>query len=283
MMQFEHFARAHGLLVDSVYPSERIQRCATSDHPHKKNGAFSWDGVRGFIWDWASESKAIWYNDPNQQPLTDAQKQAYIAKKLGDKAQVEASYKKAADKAKSLLASAEISEHQYLTYKGFDTEKAFVSGIELLIPMRNVITNELQTIQRIYWLAEERRYEKKMLAGGRAKGGVFVLGNKSASEFILCEGYATGLSIKKAAESIGLKLAVIVCFSDSNMVYVASQLNTKCYVFADNDSSNAGENAAIKTGLAYVMSDVLGEDANDLMLRAGLFAVAKQIMAVRQK
>ena len=282
-MNFENFARAHGLLVDSVYPSERIQRCATSDHPHKKNGAFSWDGVRGFIFDWANDAKAIWYNDPNQQPLTDAQKQAYIAKKLGDKAQVEAIYKKAADKAKSLLEGSEITEHQYLTYKGFDTEKAFVSGIEMLIPMRNISTNALQTIQRIYWLADERRYEKKMLAGGRAKGGVFVLGNKSASEFILCEGYATGLSIKKAAESIGLKLAVIICFSDSNMVYVASQLSTKCYVFADNDSSNAGENAAIKTGLPYVMSDVLGEDANDLMFRAGLFAVAKQIMAVRQK
>lgn len=282
-MNFENFARAHGLLVNSVYPSERIQRCATSDHPNSKNGAFAFDGERGFIWDWANESKAIWYNDPNQTPLTDAQKQAYIVKKLGDKAQLEASYKKAADKAKSLLASAEIGEHQYLTYKGFETEQAFFSGIEMLIPMRNVSTNALQTLQRIYWLADERRYEKKMLAGGRAKGAVFVIGSKAATEFILCEGYATGLSIKKAAESVGLKLSVIACFSDSNMVYVASQLKTKCYVFADNDNSKAGENAAIKTGLPYVMSDLVGEDANDLMLRSGLFAVAKKLLELRQK
>ena len=282
-MNFEDFARANGLLIDRVYASERIQRCATQDHPHKTNGAYAFDGERGFIWDWASESKAIWYNNPNQQPLTDAQKQAYIAKKLGDKAQLEASYKKAADKAKSLLEGAEISEHQYLTYKGFDTEKAFVSGIELLIPMRDFATNELQTLQRIYWIADERRYEKKMLAGGKAKGAVFKLGNKDAPDAILCEGYATGLSIKKAADSVGLRVCVVACFSDSNMVYVASQLRQKAYIFADNDVSLAGEKAAIKTGLAYVMSDVLGEDANDLMLRAGLFAVAKQIMELRQK
>lgn len=282
-MNFENFARAHGLLVDSVYPSERIQRCATSDHPHKKNGAFAFDGVRGFIWDWASESKAIWYNDPNQQPFTDAQKQAYIAKKLGDKAQLEASYKKAADKAKSLLASAEISEHQYLTYKGFATDKAFVSGIEMLIPMRNFATNELQTIQRIYWLADERRYEKKMLAGGRAKGAVFVIGNKSAQEVICCEGYATGLSIKKAADSVGLRVCVMVCFSDHNLAYVASLLKQKTYIFADNDVSKAGETAALKTGLPYVMADEVGQDANDLMLKHGVFAVAKKLMEVRQQ
>lgn len=282
-MKFEDFARANGLLIDSAYPSERIQRCATVDHPHKRNGAFSWDGVRGFIWDWASDAKAIWFNDPNQQPLTDAEKKAYIAKKMGDKAQVEARYKKAATDAQNMLSQAEITEHQYLTYKGFEAEKGFVSGIELLIPMRNVLTNELQTLQRIYWIAEERRYEKKMLAGGKAKGAVFILGNRQAKESILVEGFATGLSVKKAAESVGLNLSVIVCFSDSNMVYVASQLKQKVYIFADNDISQAGEKAAIKAGLPYVMADEVGQDANDLHLKSGLFAVAQKLMELRRK
>lgn len=282
-LRFEDFARANGLLLDTAYPSERIQRCATVDHPNKRNAAYSWDGVRGFVWNWAEEAKAIWFNDPNQKPLTDAEKQAYIAKKFGNRAEVEKRYKNAAIAAQMLLRDAEIAEHQYLTYKGFATDKAFVSGIELLIPMRNVMTNELQTLQRIYWIAEERRYEKKMLSGGKAKGAVFVLGNKNAQETILCEGYCTGLSIKKAAESVGLKLSVIVCFSDSNMVYVASQLNTKCYIFADNDASNAGEKAALKTGLPYVMADEVGHDANDLMQSKGLFAVAKKLMQLRQK
>ena len=281
-MTFEDFARANGLLIDRVYASERIQRCSTQDHPHKTNGAYAFDGVRGFIWDWASEAKAIWFNDPNQKPLTDAEKKAYIARKMGDRAAVEKRYKNAAIAAQVLLRDAEITEHQYLTYKGFDTDKGFVSGIELLIPMRNFITNELQTLQRIYWLAEERRYEKKMLTGGRAKGAVFVLGNKSAQEVILCEGYVTGLSIKKAAESSGLKLAVIVCFSAGNLIHVASLLKTKAYVFADNDENLTGEKSAIATGLPYITADEVGFDANDLHLKSGLFALSFKVMKLRQ-
>ena len=282
-MRFEDFARAHGLLIDSVYPSQCIQRCSTVDHPHKKNGAFSWDGLRGFIYDWAGEAKAIWFNDPTQQPFTDEQKSAYLAQKLGNKVDIEKRYKNAANVAKTLLAECEIKEHKYLQYKGFNEEKCFVRGDELIIPMRNYLTNELQTVQRIKWITETRCYEKKMLSGGRAKGAVFVLGNQSAPESIFCEGYATGLSIKKAAESIGLKLSVIVCFSDSNMVYVAQQLSKKAYIFADNDTSNAGEKAAIKSGLPYIMADEIGHDANDLMLKEGLFAVAQKLMEVRQK
>lgn len=283
MMRFEDFARAHGLLIDSIYPSDRIQRCATSEHPHKKNGAFSWDGVRGFIWDWASEAKAIWFESPNQKPFTELEKNAYLANKLGSKLEQDKRYKNAAIAAQILLRESELKEHQYLSYKGFEDSKGFVNGIELLIPMRNFETNELQTIQRIYWLPEERRYEKKMLSGGKAKGAVLLMGNKSAGEYILCEGYATGLSIKKASDSIGLKLCVVVCFSDSNMVYVASQLKKKSYIFADNDKSNAGENAAIKAGLPYIMADEVGDDANDLMHKNGLFSVAKKIMELRQK
>ena len=283
MTRFEDFARAHGLLIDTAYPSQRIQRCATVDHPRSKNGAFSWDGLRGFIYDWAGEAKAIWFNDPSQKPLTEEQKRAYIAQKLGNKVEIENRYKNAAIAAKNLLASCEIKEHQYLMFKGFETEKGFVNGDELIIPMRNYLTNELQTVQRIKWLPEIRKYEKKMLLGGRAKGSVFVLGQIKADETIFCEGYATGLSIKKASESIGLKMAVIVCFSDSNMVYVASQLKKKSYIFADNDQSQAGLNAAIKTGLPYIMADKVGQDANDLMLDSGLFAVAKKLMEVRQK
>jgi putative DNA primase/helicase len=53
-------------------------------------------------------------------------------------------------------------------------------------------------------------------------------------------------------------------------------------VFADNDASQAGERAAIATGKPYVMSDVVGEDANDLHKRAGLFKVAQMLMRIRE-
>ena len=41
--------------------------------------------------------------------------------------------------------------------------------------------------------------------------------------------------------------------------------------------------AAQQAGLAYCMSDVVGEDANDLHQRAGVFAVAAKLMEARRK
>jgi len=74
-----------------------------------------------------------------------------------------------------------------------------------------------------------------------------------------------------------------VCFSDSNMVHVAEQIKGPAFVVADNDKSLAGERAAVKTGLPWRMSDVLGEDANDLHHRAGLAALCKLILDLRRR
>lgn len=49
-----------------------------------------------------------------------------------------------------------------------------------------------------------------------------------------------------------------------------------------NELSRAGEKAACKTGLPYCMSDVAGEDANDLHQRAGLTALCALLMTVRR-
>ncbi len=110
------------------------------------------------------------------------------------------------------------------------------------------------------------------------------LGTRKAPEAILCEGYATGLSIQKACDMLRLDSAVMVCFSASNLTHVASLIrrsSARHFVFADNDESLTGERAAQVTGLPYCMSPVVGEDANDMHARAGLLAVAKTIMNMR--
>jgi putative DNA primase/helicase len=76
---------------------------------------------------------------------------------------------------------------------------------------------------------------------------------------------------------------VVVCFSASNMIQVADQIQGKRFVFADNDESKTGENSAIQTGLPWTMADQEGWDANDLHKNNGLFAVVAKIMAVRAK
>jgi len=47
-MTFEQFAIEHGLLIDSL-TQDRWMRVGTVDHPHKKNGAYIFDGRNGAI------------------------------------------------------------------------------------------------------------------------------------------------------------------------------------------------------------------------------------------
>ena len=79
-----------------------------------------------------------------------------------------------------------------------------------------------------------------------------------------------------------LNAAVLVCFSDVNMRQVSGLVQGLKYAFADNDVSGAGERATQAAGLAYCMSDVVGEDANDLHQRAGLLAVSMKLMTARR-
>jgi putative DNA primase/helicase len=148
--------------------------------------------------------------------------------------------------------------------------------------MRNLETNQIQGMQTIAWLPEDRRWEKKMAAGMRAKGAVLRLGNQRAKETFLCEGYATGLSIEIALRRLRLNASVLVCFSDSNLAHVAPMVSGTAFVIADNDVSLAGEKAARKSGLPWAMSDKVGEDANDLHQRAGLAALCKLILDLRR-
>jgi putative DNA primase/helicase len=148
--------------------------------------------------------------------------------------------------------------------------------------MRNVVTNKLQGYQSIYWDEPNRKYDKKMLPGMRAKNAVLYMGDRGAPEAWLVEGYATGLSVHAALRSVGLKASVVVCFSASNMVQVADQIPGNRYVFADNDESETGAKAAQSTELPWTMADTVGWDANDLHKRDSLFAVVKKIMDLRR-
>jgi putative DNA primase/helicase len=181
------------------------------------------------------------------------------------------------------MRSAVPGSHDYLVRKGL----AEVQGLVLpegglMVPMRSMDGNRLQGAQIIQWLPDELKWEKKMIPGMKAKGAILRLG-KPSSETIFCEGYATGLSIELAARSVGLRASVLVCFSDSNMVHVVAMTKgARRYVFADNDKSEAGERAAKLAGLPYCMSPVVGEDANDMHVRAGLMTVAQKLMEVRR-
>lgn len=285
-MTFIDFARAHGIEIDpaKLYASERIRRCGTVEKPRSTNGAYFWDGERGWVFAWDGEARVQWYQDPNAKAWSDEEKRAWAMKRQSANADILRKQENAAMQAAILLRSTQPGPHDYLIRKGLSKLEGLVLPDDaLLVPMRSLFTNELQGAQVIRWDGEARKWDKKMVPGMKAKGAVLRLGSKNAPETILCEGYATGLSIELAARQMRLNASVLVCFSAGNMVHVAGLVKGRASVFADNDKSLAGERAAIQTGLPYCMSEIEGEDANDVHKRGGLMPVCSLLMKARSQ
>ena len=238
------------------------------------------------------EAAANGWRDSGEQPapLTEqaqAEKRraraARDAATVAEEARKQRSYRAAAEASQKVIEQCELKTHYYLNSKGLPDAVALVNDSALIVPMRNLGTNQLQGMQSIDWIPAERRWEKKMAFGMRAKGAVLRLGNQRAKEAFLCEGYATGLSVDLALRRLRLDASVLVCFSAFNIAHVATLVTGSAFVIADNDVSLAGEKTALKSGLPWCMSDTVGEDANDLHQRAGLMALCKLIINVRMR
>jgi len=272
-MTFVEFARAHGVQIDDLRQGNRIYRCGTTEHPRSDNGAYSWDGRRGWVMAWDGEAKAHWYDDPSD-PWTPATK-ARASKQWPDRAE---QYREAARRAQAVLSHCELRPHLYLRIKGFADTLGLVSDGKLFVPMRS-LSNALVGYQCIE--SVEGKWQKKMLHGMRAKGAVLKLG--SGPETWLVEGYATGLAVQAALTQMHMRAAVLVCFSASNLVYVSTMVEGRVYVAADNDQSQTGEKAAIETGLPWVMPGGVGNDWNDEYVLRGGGSICKAIRDLRRE
>lgn len=232
-----------------------------------------------------------WRDDGERRgPLTpqeEAEKRrlhaARDAANVAEEARKQRGYRAAAEASQKVVDLCKPETHYYLNAKGLPDVVGLVADGALIVPMRNLETNQLQGMQTIEWVPTERRWQKKMAFGMRAKGSVLRLGNRSAKEAFLCEGYATGLSIEMALRRLRLDASVLICFSAGNLAHIAGLIRGRAFVCADNDVSLAGERAAKATGLPYAMSDVIGEDMNDLHQRAGLMALCKLVIEVRMR
>lgn len=178
----------------------------------------------------------------------------------------------AAAKARKMVEAAAFEKHLYLGTKGFCDHQGLVLDGLLLVPMRDMNTSQINSVQTI-----TAGGEKKFLFGGKAKGSVFVIGPKTP-EVYLVEGYATGLSVKAAIDYSFRRARVVVCFSAANLAYVAKHMG--CYAIADNDESGTGEKYAIKSGLPWWMPPEVG-DANDWHMKHGLKSLAAALADLR--
>jgi phage/plasmid primase-like uncharacterized protein len=281
-MNFVQFSQANGVLINDLMPSDRIHRCGTVEHPRSKNGAYFWDGERGWCQAWDTGAAVNWFGDSRE--WTDAEKRAWGERRQAARKEEESRWAKASRTAASMLASAKPQEHNYLHRKGLHHAHGLVlPDGALMVPMRDATTNDLRGAQVIRWDEASMAWEKKMLPGMRAKGAVLRLGRKQAALTVFCEGYATGLSIEVAVRQMRMDASVLICFSAANLVHVASQGKPRGIVFADNDRTGTGESAARETALPYCMSDQMGEDANDVHIRAGVVAVCALLMKARSE
>lgn len=283
MHDFIRFAEAHGVLINRLNPSGKIIRCPTVIHPRSTNGAYMWDGERGFVFAWDGAAEPQWFSDPTAKPWTEEDKREYARKRDDERKQQMLRQQRAAQDADRMVRAAVLGEHNYFHFKGLPETRGLIrSDGALIVPMRS-IAGALQGAQVIRWDAENRRYDKRMLPGMKAKGAVFRIGPPRAQQTFMCEGYATGLSIDLAIRQIRMSAAVVVCFSATNLVHVAPQVAGQKFVFADNDESGTGERIAIETGLPYCMSSVIGNDANDDHMQFGLLSVCQKLMEVRRQ
>ena len=257
-MIFEDFARAHGLLIKDLV-LDRWVRVGTEDHPRKQNGAYIFDGHKGALINFAVHDKHILFKseepfvpDPNAH-----------AKKLAAKQEAELRQRKAAQKAAFILNNSVKSEHPYLNRKGF-VDKGLVWNNLLVLPMR--ILGNLVGCQLI-----SQDGTKRFLSGQRTKGASLVIDNKGRN--ILCEGFATGMSVRRAMKHLRERYTIHVCFSAGNMVEVARSLSNPL-VIADNDPM--GIATAKKIAPHYWVGEA-DEDFNDTEQRIGTASAADSL------
>lgn len=278
-MNFAQFAAASGLIVRDIVPDGRIRRCATVDHPRKKNGAYMFNGDWGFVQNWATDPEPqIWQGDQSEAKRVDPARMRELAARRA--AEISANQERAARQAEQILSHCELSQHAYLDRKGFPDEMGLVDDEQrLLIPMRDCQNyGRTLSVQRIAVDGE-----KRFLLGGRTKGAVYSLGNAKAPTAWLCEGYATGLSIRAAMSLMHLQGRVVVCFSAGNLAHVASLLAGRRYVIADHDASGTGADFARTTGLPWGMPAEVNTDANDLHMTKGIYALAGLMQEVMRQ
>lgn len=274
-MTFMDHARAHGLIIRDLMMDGLWHRVPTEDKPRKRNGAYLFDGQRGVVKNWATMEGFAPF-PPRGEEIRPVDMQRLAADRAKAEKQAQESRANAARRAAEDIKMATLAEHAYLAQKGFKGVQGLVLNGSLIIPMRDYKTNTLVSVQRV-----DITGGKRFQTGGQSKGAVLVLGKKPGAERWFVEGYATGLSVKAALDAMHRHAEVWVCFSASNLTYVASRVSGRRFVVADNDASKTGEKAAADTGLPWVMSPVEGEDANDLHQRAGIWELVKLLRGVK--
>lgn len=246
-------------------------------------------------YNWQTSQRATVWLDGE---MTQQQRRELAAEisRAKEKARLDAA--RAADTAVNLMNRATSRTHPYLSSKGFSDEQTLVidaaavraiagdyivpagASNAVLIPARR--DGKISSAQLIW-----EDGTKKFIFGGEIAGASHRIA--TGVDTWLCEGYATGLSVRAALKGLKMQATVLCCFSASNILFVARQLNSRgrAFIAADHDKPiphfaglGTGEYFARQAGMPYGMPPDIQTDFNDMHQHAGIFAVQRALTAI---
>ncbi len=288
LQTFRDILNGKGLIPSEIVADGELHRCPTQTKPHKQNGAYiaHLDAPATLWWcNWETIDQGT-FTKAEEKFLSPAEKEALRQRQAVIAQQREAEFAErraaATEKGQSILnASGPCSpEHPYLRRKGVPplAEIRQSKNGELLLPVKDVSGN-LLSLQRIF-----PNGEKRFLTGGRVSGGYFLIQGKPEHPLVICEGYATGVSIHLACES-----TVLVAFSAINLPHIARIVRREhpdkaILICSDDDEAGCskGQEAAQKAQARLVLPTFTtgaGTDFNDLHQSEGLQEVRRQLEA----
>ena len=197
------------------------------------------DGIpSGVFGDWAGTDPIKWTGKPDNA-MSEAERQAVLFRMEDAKAQRAKQAERKHANAQTAAASAIDSGgpakpgHPYLQSREVQPHGLREAGNLLVMPLYDM-DGELWSVQYINGAGE-----KKFLTGGRVAGCFYPMG-KSNGTTVICEGFATGASIREATG-----LAVLVAHSAGNLKAVAEALRAKnaderILIAADDDWQTDG-------------------------------------------
>lgn len=265
------------IIADDTKRRYRVE----GDKPKTLNGTYQVKFDGDFAVGWAmsyKEGEVYKYTGRSSKTYTPEEKAAFkekLAKEraIKDKQRKAEAEKIAAKAAKIWKAASKEGEIEYLERKQCGTNGARFYKDMLAVPAYR--DGKIATMQMI-----SADGSKKFLTGGDLVGGYFPIATAKddKSVLLLCEGFSTGDSIRKATG-----LPVICCFNAGNLLPVAQAMRKKypdslLIICADNDEytqirgeyKNVGlekaKQAAIKAGGARVIFPEFENNSEELKL-----------------
>lgn len=234
-MTFPDFCRSLGIIPPEHFTIGKWQRCATITHERKRNASIKLDdsGRIGWAVNFETGKSAETWSDGNAVERTAeerARDNAALSERIAKRRGEEMLGIMRARHAYHVATPLRFANHEYLRRKRLDMTGC--AGIKvdaegaLVIPKQR--DGKLVSIERIW-----PDGTKKSAYQAPSKGASFKVWRPGASVTILCEGFATGLTIFAAVP----QAVVIVCFSASNLIEVAKREEWKgmVAVASDND------------------------------------------------